>query len=643
VCSAPINGPSESCPACGYIYPEELAAELKSFFLLSDEASFLVTMAGQITARRKTVASRVQQAEKKLAAMIISLGKKAKAPMPQKKPPVSVQLKPEPAAAARSVEQNRIPREKKRHLTEENLGQKWLLIAGIVILLFGVGYFLKYSFEQGWIGPVARILMAYTLGVILLAGGNRFRSRGLDTFGLSIMGGGLAVFYFSTFAAFQIYDLFGQVYAFAFMILVTILAASLSLIHDSKWLAVLALVGGFLTPAFLGTGENNQLTLMTYMVLLNGGILVIAFFRKWSILNLLGFFFTWALYSGWHGAWYSDEAFWVTIFYITVFFLIYSIVPFAYYLVRLTKDEELRGFYIVVPGSFIAFAYSFAVISEHFSQEAVSFIAFLYGFIFLLMAGWLYREGRTHLQAFVVLLAKSAFFVAVGIPLLFKGPWITIFWAALAPLLLFLGISLKRKPLFIQAYLVLAAALVKYLFYDFSEIFHLTSGFFFRDGYSDQIMSRYVLEIFIFTVLFFFMRLVKKEKIYILNSNGDGSLFSALTGSLLFVTLQFEVLAFFHHYLPEGSYAALSVYWALYSIGVMAVGFRYNSSSIRRTAMALFGVTVLKVFLFDTAKFSTPYRILSFFLVGLLLVGASYLYYRFKDTIIEAVADREEE
>ena len=114
-------------------------------------------------------------------------------------------------------------------------------------------------------------------------------------------------------------------------------------------------------------------------------------------------------------------------------------------------------------------------------------------------------------------------------------------------------------------------------------------------------------------------------------------------GVIVFLTLQFEVLAFFHHYLPEGSYAALSVYWALFSIGVMALGFRYNNSSIRRTAIALFGITILKVFLFDTARFSTPYRILSFFLVGLLLVGASYLYYRFKDRIIESIAEKDDD
>lgn len=332
----------------------------------------------------------------------------------------------------------------------------------------------------------------------------------------------------------------------------------------------------------------------------------------------------------------------MTIIYLTIFFLIYSIVPFAYYFVRGAGNEPVTGFYIVVPNSFIAFGFSFAIISESFSKEWVSIIALLYALIFILMAAWMYREGRTHLNAFVVLLAKASFFLIITVPLLFKGPWITLFWVAQAMLLLWLGVRLERRSLLIKSYLLLIVAVGKFIFYDFSEIFGLAEGTFFEAGYADQFVPRIVLEIFTLSVLFFFMKLVKRENVALVNRGGDGGMYVAIFGFLLFVVLNIEVLAFFHDYLPDARNGALSVYWALFSVGVMLIGFRNNSSLVRRTAMVLFGITIGKVFLYDTAAFSTPYRILSFILVGLLLMGASFLYHRYRDEIIDAVSEEDE-
>jgi uncharacterized membrane protein len=43
---------------------------------------------------------------------------------------------------------------------------------------------------------------------------------------------------------------------------------------------------------------------------------------------------------------------------------------------------------------------------------------------------------------------------------------------------------------------------------------------------------------------------------------------------------------------------------------------------------------VLKVFVVDLANVSTPFRIISFVVLGLMLIGASYLYYRYREYIV---------
>jgi uncharacterized membrane protein len=155
---------------------------------------------------------------------------------------------------------------------ELQFGQQWLLIAGVAITVLGIGFFLKYAFDQNWVGPGGRIILGYLAAVAFFGVGDVLRRRsGAAAFGLYLAGGGLATFYLTTYAAFELYALLSQVSAFGLMVLVTILACLLALLYDTQWLAVLGLVGGFLTPIILSTGQSAQLVL-SYMVVLNGGL-----------------------------------------------------------------------------------------------------------------------------------------------------------------------------------------------------------------------------------------------------------------------------------------------------------------------------------------------------------------------------------
>ena len=112
------------------------------------------------------------------------------------------------------------------------------------------------------------------------------------------------------------------------MVMVTALAGLLAVMYNTKWLAVLGMIGGFLTPVLLGTGQDNQLVLMSYMTILNLGLLGVAFYKKWDLLTVLGFFFTYMLYTGWYAKFYTDAKFWPAIIFVTIFYLIYTVMPF---------------------------------------------------------------------------------------------------------------------------------------------------------------------------------------------------------------------------------------------------------------------------------------------------------------------------
>lgn len=329
---------------------------------------------------------------------------------------------------------------------EMRVGQKWSLIIGIITLVFGVGYFLKFSFDRGWIGPAARVSMAYVSAAGLLSGGELFRRRGLVAFGLNLAGGGIAVLYFSTFAAYQFYELFGYGPAFFLMILTTALAGTLSVIHEDKWLAVLGLIGGFLTPLFLSTGKDNQIALMTYMTVLNLGVLGVAFAKKWDLLNRLGFIGTYLLYSGWFGRFYSDSKFWPAILFLQVFYLIYVIVPFAYEYVA-GRAQKKEGLIILTSNSFIAFGFSYNMVSTHFSSEWAGVVSLSYAAVFLLLATIVFKEEKAGSQAFHVFVGSAALFLVITVPIVFSRHWITVFWAVQGLVLLWTGLKLNRSSM----------------------------------------------------------------------------------------------------------------------------------------------------------------------------------------------------
>lgn len=523
-------------------------------------------------------------------------------------------------------------------------GQKWLLIAGVTIMVLGIAFFLKYSFDRNWITPVGRVGMAYLAGVGCLALGEFSRRKSLEMFGLNLIGGGLAVFYAATFTGYNIYHLLSQPVAFLMMVMVTALAGTLSLIYDTKWLAVLGLIGGFATPMVIGSEESSEMALMSYMTILNAGILSIAFVKRWNLLNNLGFGCTWLLFSAWVFENYNKEAFWLTLFFLNLFFLIYTLVPFGYYFISQSR-AKVAEFSITLPNTFIAFGFTFALITDYSDSRHWAALASLsYAALFLFMSNFLYRRSPDNLAAMVMLLGKASILLFLTVPILFSGHWITFFWAAEAVTVLWASTKLNNRWLLAGSLFVMGACLVKFFFHDYGSIFGLSdSSFSFYNGYTYLILERLLTTISVLAAFFLFPWLLQKDTSLLKTQREQIiSLLYAAFGLLLFICLNFEVSAFFHDYAPQARLASLSVLWALFSIGLMILGFIMNQRNMRHASIGLFALTALKVLFQDMADVATPYRILSLIVLGLLLIGASFLYHQFSSRILEKLQNEED-
>jgi hypothetical protein len=77
----------------------------------------------------------------------------------------------------------------------------------------------------------------------------------------------------------------------------------------------------------------------------------------------------------------------------------------------------------------------------------------------------------------------------------------------------------------------------------------------------------------------------------------------------------------------------LSSAWLLYSIGLMAYGIGKRVRSLRILSIILFGIAILKIFIYDLSFLDTLYRIFSFIGLGVILLIVSYLYQRYREAI----------
>lgn len=649
VCKKLILNSSTRCISCGYVYSESIQTKLSVYFDLRKELDTLKsTLKTTVWPGLQRISEKIDLLEKTLSSDLQMTATSAEKIKPEEtiSKPVEEAVSKSAKKEVKIVPQSavRVPREKVSASVQKKkdspefeilLGQKWLLIVGIVTMVFGIGYFLKYSFDRGWIGPEGRVAMAYLWGLILLVGGNSFRKK-YETFGLYVIGGGIATLYFSTFAGFQIYHLFGQIPSFFIMIMITLLACVLSVIHDTKWLAVLGLIGGFFTPVMLDIVQDNQLALMTYMTILNLGLLGIAFYKRWDLLNYLGFVFTYLLYTAWFVAYYQASRFWPSIIFLNIFYLTYSVIPFAFRSLR-EQGGNTGTFLMIALNSFIAFGFGYEMIRKYYSLEWVSIISIFYAIVSLLMATYLYKRGEQDRETFVMLAAKTALFLIITVPIIFSKHWITIFWATQALTLLWAGLRLERKQLLIGSYLILGLATGKFLMYDYPFVFRFDpDSWSIINAYTYLLPERLLTSAFLLLIIQRFSAMIRRVygEAFSVFTADDSRIFSGLLGLMLFVVLNIETGSFFYVYLPAARFAAVSVLWALFSVVLMIRGFNSKSLFIRKISLALFSLTLIKVFMFDMANVGTPYRIVSFIVLGLLLVGTSYLYHRFKDRVL---------
>ena len=321
---------------------------------------------------------------------------------------------------------------------EKFIGENLINKIGIAVLVLGIAFFVKYAIDQNWINEQGRVGIGLLCGGILVGLAHRMRNN-YRSFSSVLVGGGLTVFYFTIYIAFQEYNLLTATVAFICMVVITSFAVALSVLYNRIELAILATLGGFVTPFLLSTGKDNYVALFTYLSVLNVGLIVLAYFKQWRVVNFIALFFTLLIYGAWFARHtindtlpYNNAFIFATIFY----FLFLAMNLISQFSVR----DKLKAFDFVILLTINAAYYSAGLIiceqSQALQYKGV-FTASL-GVINLVLAYTLFRSKSLDRNFIYLLIGLTITYISLTAPVQLEGNRITLFWAAEGVLLLWL-------------------------------------------------------------------------------------------------------------------------------------------------------------------------------------------------------------
>jgi uncharacterized membrane protein len=505
---------------------------------------------------------------------------------------------------------------------ESLIAGRWFNRIGIVALLVAVSYFLKLAFDNNWIGPSGRVSIGVLLGALMLPWSHWLLGKGYTYFSEGIAALGEATLFLSVWAGCQYYSLYSREVGFAAMIAITAVMAAVALGRNSQRIAVLSLLGGLLTPILASSGKDQQVVLFTYLLLLGAGTLFISWRKAWKPLSLIAFIGTQIYFWGWYSEFFHRTSpLERTVFFATLFYLLYSMLPIGRAMREARQDEFDVS--IVLLNSL---AFSGALFALLWPEDKWPLTLFFLGLAaaHVAVARMLPAETKERESATARLLfaGLALTFLTLAIPVRLEGKWITVSFSVEGAILVWTGFRAASHFLRQAGYLLLAVSALRLFLIPPAE----GGPFLFNARF-----GAYMLLIACFGVA---LRAARTHETKIAGQEHiEIGIYAVAINVYALIALSVEFWDYFGRTgagldAALAQHLALSVLWTAYAMGLLFWGVRKKSAVLRWQSLVLFGLVVVKVFIYDLSFLERAYRILSFFVLGAVLLGVSFLYQR---------------
>lgn len=476
---------------------------------------------------------------------------------------------------------------------EVKIGGTWLNRIGAVVLLCGVGFFIKYSFEQGWLGPTARVALGTIIGLGLIAGGEYALRRSMRNFAVGLLAAGIVTLYFSAFAAQSFYHLISESTGFALYCVITLASATISVHGRSQAVSIMGVVGGFVAPLLFSIDQSQQIGLLTYLLILDAGFLCVGILRHWSSLRYVCWLGTVQLFGLWGYRYYTSDALHITLLFLTAFYFLF---------ISETWLSASRGRAAGVGSPFSRWLRAFALSPMvHFCNGAYfgafyflaepTYTRYMGGFC-LALAGlnWILAwrlAGPTEAakSARLALWLDGAWLLALFAPIQFDHEWVVSAWGLQGVITFAFCRRYSMSWIRVKGFAVLVAAAVHLISYEMVDESLRAALATFGDWYLSKSI---LLSYFVVACAFGSGAMLQLNRP---SSDQDRRMAAAviIVGCVVFFTI---TASHYERYLATCHWLGLAALW-------LAIAQRYAALSIMPASIVL--ISCLKFLLFDLA------------------------------------------
>lgn len=350
-----------------------------------------------------------------------------------------VEKKQIPNAEIRPSLPNRTIEPKVKSDIEKFIGENLINKIGIAITVLGVGIGAKYSIEHQLISPLTRIILGYLMGFILLGLGIKLKQK-YESYSAVLVSGAMAIMYFMTYIAYDFYALMPQLLAFGLMFVFTAFTVFAALQYNMQVIAHIGLVGAYAVPFLLSNGSGRVAVLFTYMLMVNLGVLVIAFKKYWKSLYYVAFSLTWLVFFSWYFSAYSVSThFEIALLFLFLFFAVFYLMALVYKLWRKEKYESSDVVMLLV-NSFVFYGVGYLIFDSNIQTSSfLGLFTLLNAVIHFMVCVLIYRQRLGDKNLFYLVAGLVLSFITIAIFVQFDGRWVTLLWVAEALLLFWIG------------------------------------------------------------------------------------------------------------------------------------------------------------------------------------------------------------
>ncbi len=328
---------------------------------------------------------------------------------------------------------------------EKFIGENLINKIGIAITVIGVSIGAKYAIDNELISPLTRVILGYLVGFGLLGFAIRLK-KNYDNFSAVLLSGAIAILYFMTYAALTFYGLFSQIVTFILMVVITVFTVLSAINYNKQVIAHIGLVGAYAIPFLLSEDPGNIKILLSYIAIINIGILIVAFKKYWKFLFYAAFLMTWGIYLMWFSTSFdSDVNSDISLSFGGIFFIIFYSIFLAFKLIEKEKFEFVDVFFILF-NSFIFYGIGYEVLDSHeIGKSFIGLFTLVNALIHFVISFIIYKQKLADRNLFYLIAGLVLLFLTIAVPVQLDGNWVTLLWVGEAALLFWIGRSKKES------------------------------------------------------------------------------------------------------------------------------------------------------------------------------------------------------